>query len=323
MEYHLYKPFFLVDPHSKFADAWEDFCCRLLNLKHKTNDIFIRTPPDYGVDLFWPDKSIAYQCKAVESGRPDKLSTVHIEKSLQQALKYQAQIGWQHYVLCTNVDPTGPKESKIRQLYPAIEILRRSYWIQLCREFHDQIADRFQILIPIAPPHIQQAVQEIKRRYSREYYPQLQEAAQEKLLPILLYSNRHKHVFEFAIPSYFTAHDLLLMLRELFKLPGPNCIREYNTTASLEYWLQANDKQLVPHQKLSELQVEDRPIITLWKIMIWSDTNGKGSIIDLESTGQRPVPKSRRHPSEPERLAIEQYGREVDKAIDRAIIRFS
>lgn len=322
MEYYLYPPFFRIEPQMSFSKAWEDFCCRLLNLEYKTTDIYIRTPPDRGVDLFWPAEGIAYQCKAVESGLTGNFQTAHVKKSLKQALDYQAQIGWRQYALCTNVDLTGPQEETLLQIYPTMKILRCGYWTELCRRFHEQIADRFQLLIPVAPMHIQQAVQDINQLYLRTYLPQMQEYLQEQLTPILLYSDKYKHIFEFSIPSTFTAHEIMLMLRGLFKLPSPKYMREHNMTVSLEHSLHINNKEILPQQKLSELQTGDSPLVTLWKTIVWSDDGRKTQTTDLEGAFRKPTPRRKMPLYGPERLALEQYMQEIDKAIDQAALRF-
>jgi hypothetical protein len=83
----------------------------------------------------------------------------HVKTSLKKAQEYQAQMGWRPFVLCTNVDLTGSQEETLLHLYPEMKILRSSYWIELCWRFHEQIVDRFRLLISIAPTHVQQAVQ--------------------------------------------------------------------------------------------------------------------------------------------------------------------
>jgi hypothetical protein len=110
----------------------------------------------------------------------------------------------------------------------------------------------------------------------------------------------------------------------LFELPGPKYIREYNTAVSLEYSLHVNNKEVAPQQKLSELQIDHRPLVTLWKTMIWSD-NGRAlpPMTDLESSFKGSAPKPKKFLYEPERLAVEQYAREIDGAIEKAIARFN
>lgn len=323
MEYHLYPPFFVIDPQTSFSKAWEDFCRRLLNLEWRTTAIHRRTPPDRGVDLFWQIEGIAYQCKAVESGFAGSFQTAHVKTSIKKALQYQNQIGWQKYVLCTNVDLTALQIETLQQMFPDIEILSGAYWTDLCHRFHEQIADRFRLLIPVASKYVKRAIQNINQTYLRIYFPQLQEYAQTPLLNVLLYLDSYKHIFDIQIPSTFTAHEVMLMLRELFELPGPKHIREYDTTVSLEYSLHVDNKEVPPQQKLGELQVGNRPLVTLRKTIVWSDGDRKIQTIDLESSYRASVPKLKKPLYGSERLAVEQYTRDIDMAIDQAILRFS
>ncbi len=146
MEYHLQPPFFVIAPQASFDDAWEVFCCELLNLEHATHVIRRRIPPDLGADLIWESEGIIYQCKATEGA----LNLNDIKTSIDTAKKYQGQIGWHRYILCTNVDLTGKQEQNLREYLPCIEFLSRSYWVELCKKFPDQIADRFCIPVPIS-----------------------------------------------------------------------------------------------------------------------------------------------------------------------------
>ena len=324
MEYHLYPPFFVIEPQTSFSKAWEDFCRCLLNLEWRTTAIHRRMPPDRGIDLFWQAEGIAYQCKAVENGVAGNFRMTHVKTSIKKAQEYQAQIGWQKYVLCTNVDLTGSQTEALRQMLPAIEILPGGYWIDLCRRFHEQIANRFRLLIPVAPAHVSQAVQAINQKIGlRTYLPQMQENLQMPLLNVLLYSDSYKHIFDILIPSTFTAHEALLMLRELFKLPGPKYIREHNTTVSLEYSLYIDNKEAPAQQKLGELQVNDRPLITLWKTTIWSDNGRKIQTTDLELALRMPIPRQKTPLYGPERLAVEQYRQEIERAMYQTLARFS
>jgi hypothetical protein len=323
MEYHLYPPFFVIEPQTSFSKAWEDFCRRLLSLEWRTTAIHRRIPPDRGIDLFWQAEGLAYQCKAVESGFTGDFQTAHVKTSIKKAQEYQTQIGWRKYALCTNVDLTGPKTETLQQMLPDIEILPAGYWTDLCQRFHEQIADRFRLLIPVAPVHVQRATQAINQIYLRNYLPQMQEYTQTPLLNMLLYLDSYKHIFDIPIPSTFTAHEVLLMLRELFELPGPKYIREHNTTVSLEYSLHIDNKEVPAQQKLGELQVNDRPLVTLCKTIIWSDNGHKTQTTDLESSFKEPIPRLKTPLHGPERSAVEQYTQEIGRAIDQAIMRFS
>src|SRR5947209_16787429 len=99
MEYHLYPPFFVVEPETSFDDAWEAFCCELLNLENHTHTIRRRRPPDQGCDILWEEEKIAYQCKAVEEGRSGKLNLSKVRESIQRAKKNQHILGWERYTI--------------------------------------------------------------------------------------------------------------------------------------------------------------------------------------------------------------------------------
>lgn len=323
MEYHLYPPFFVIEPQTSFSKAWEDFCRRLLSLEWRTTAIHRRTPPDRGIDLFWQTEGIAYQCKAVESGLAGDFQTALVKASIKKAQEYQTLIGWQKYVLCTNVDLTGPKTETLQQMLPDIEMLPAGYWTDLCQRFHEQIADRFRLLIPVAPIHVQRATQAINQIYLRSYLPQMQENTQIPSINMLLYLDSYKYIFDIPIPATFTAHEVLLLLRDLFELPGPKYIREHNTTVSLEYSLHIDNKEVSAQQALGELQVNNRPLVTLCKTIIWTDNGHKTQTIDFESAFRAPTPKPKTPFHGPERLAVEQYTQEIDKAIAQAIVRFN
>ena len=170
MEYHLHPPYFRSDPHLSFAEAWEAFCCHLLNLENGTNDIRRRKPPEQGVDLIWQTEGIAYQCKSVqhELGR---FQTDKAKASLKTAQEHQSEIGWKKYSICTNVTLTGSQEMGLRRLLPDIGIYDYSYWQHLCQRFHGQIADYFSVLIPVAPIHVTNEAKKIEQRFATEFLP--------------------------------------------------------------------------------------------------------------------------------------------------------
>ncbi|HBN90794.1 MAG TPA: hypothetical protein DD408_16665, partial [Rheinheimera sp.] len=69
IHYRLVPPFLYVPEEQDFSKAWEFFCCKLLNLSNMTTEIYVRNPPEQGVDIYYPSKKIAYQCKSVEYGK--------------------------------------------------------------------------------------------------------------------------------------------------------------------------------------------------------------------------------------------------------------
>jgi hypothetical protein len=125
----LQPPFFVVEPETSFANAWEVFCCQVLNRHHKTTDIYQRKPPEGGIDLYWPAKKLAYQCKSVE----DKTGQFSLSKamaSIDSALKTRRELPWEKYILCANVVLTGEQERKLREQLPdkELELPTPSFW---------------------------------------------------------------------------------------------------------------------------------------------------------------------------------------------------
>ena len=176
MEYHLYPPFFEIAPESSFDEAWEAFCVHILNLTHNTREIRRRTPPDLGVDLLWPSQRIAYQCKAVLHGKAGDLPISKIISSIERALAKRDNVGWEKYVLCVNVDPTGSQEEKIKSALPQIEFLTPSFWVPSCQRFADAVKERFRLLIRVGEPTLDRAIDET---FLDEYATKLKAAIKE------------------------------------------------------------------------------------------------------------------------------------------------
>jgi len=142
-ELHLYPPLFVVGPQTSFADAWEVFCCDVLNRHYKSNNIRRRKAPEGGIDLYCASEKVAYQCKSVEEST-GKFSVSKAVKSLKAALKTAKKLRWDRYVICSNVDLTGPQEQQLRDVFPEI-----SFWIPRCREQSRHLGGRFRRLEPM------------------------------------------------------------------------------------------------------------------------------------------------------------------------------
>src|SRR5882724_11915453 len=170
MDYYLYPPFFVVPEESNFADAWEAFCCKLLNLKEGTDSIYRRHPPEQGVDLYNPTKQIAYQCKSVESGKSGDFNVNKALSSIESARAAKTALAWDHYVLCTNVDISGTAEQKIRATLPDILIRPKSYWQSLCEEFETYVEKNFRRLLSIPP---KRTLDTITRVFNTSYSDEL------------------------------------------------------------------------------------------------------------------------------------------------------
>jgi len=135
-------PCFVIEPHTSFADAWEVFCCRLLNLHHNTADIRRRKPPESGIDLYWQEEQIAYQCKSVED-KEGKFNITKAVKSLNDALNARGKLPWKKYILCSNVPLTGPQEQQLRDVFPDIEFHTPSFWEPQTKQHWNDVKEFF------------------------------------------------------------------------------------------------------------------------------------------------------------------------------------
>jgi hypothetical protein len=125
---------FVIEPQTSFHEAWEVFCCEMLNLHFDTTEICRRTPPDRGVDLHWAKRRMAWQCKSVGGERSPKFRTDGAMKSMKDALKSQTNPLWEKYFICSNVDLTGSQQDKLRRVIPGVEFLTPTFWTSVCRK---------------------------------------------------------------------------------------------------------------------------------------------------------------------------------------------
>ncbi|MGA2914459.1 MAG: COR domain-containing protein [Sedimentisphaerales bacterium] len=144
--FQLYPPFFEILPgEDSFADAWEIFCCDVLNRHEKTTEIIRRKAPEGGVDLLWREKKQAYQCKSVIDPATNRFDVSKAVESVKAALAKRKETGWKKFYICSNVDITGPQEKKLREACPRVDmtLLTPSFWLPRCREQHAHLRSRF------------------------------------------------------------------------------------------------------------------------------------------------------------------------------------
>lgn len=271
MIYHLYPPFFIVSEESDFADAWEAFCCKLLNLKEKTDDIYRRHPPEQGIDLYYPNKQTAYQCKSVESGKSGDFNVTKALESIKSAKSAKPKVPWKEYVLCTNVDITGTAEAKLREELPDIVIRPRSYWQKLCEEFKTYVERNFRLLLTIPADRI---VDTINQAFYDNYSNELKAMLSKESFEIILYSNRHDKVYKIPVAPEFKVEDLLHILKWFFKLPGPRTIDSEGISVGLSHSIVFNGKKQVFSNSLQEAGIGAGSVITYWTTLVWEDEEG-------------------------------------------------
>jgi small GTP-binding protein len=144
--FHLYPPFFEILPGERsFDEAWEIFCCDVLNRHEKTTEIVRRKPPDDGVDLLWHEQKRAYQCKSVIDPATGRFDVGKAVESIEAAITKRKETGWETFYICSNVDVTGPQEEKLREKCPGVELklLTPGFWLPRCREQAVHLRGRF------------------------------------------------------------------------------------------------------------------------------------------------------------------------------------
>jgi hypothetical protein len=236
--YNLYPPFLIVPEETDFADVWESFCCKLLQLKEHTDSIVRLGAPEGGIDLYDAKRSIAYQCKGVESGKRGDFNVNHAISSIQAALAKRREREWKKYVVCTNVDITGPAFDKLRRLLSEVDIRPRSYWINACERFPDAVQRNFRLLLTIPRERLvaaQERVLGTTHIFGTNVSEQLRHKLSECPYDIFLYSNKHETLYRLQVSASITIQDLDLFFRGIFQLPSSYTLRDLSATCVLTH----------------------------------------------------------------------------------------
>lgn len=231
VEYHLYPPFLTVPEESDFAGTWEAFCCKILQLTERTDSLIRLGPPENGVDLYDEPRRIAYQCKSVESGERGKFNVSHAMNSLRTAMENRRNRPWNKYVICTNVDVTGPQHEKFND-FPEVEIRPRSYWLTACENFSDVVQRNFRVLLSVPRgafgAHVDPSGGE--RR--------LNEQIGEAQYDIFLYSNVGETLYRIRVFASARIKDLGDFIeKKMFRLPQSYSFKDDSARCSLAHEL--------------------------------------------------------------------------------------
>ena len=211
IRYYLYPPFLIVPEETDFSDVWEVFCLKLLKLENGSEDIERRTPPDYGVDLHYKNKSIAYQCKSVDNG--SKFNITKSCKSLETALEIKNSLPWTTYIVCSNKNLTGEQEKKLKEIYNEVEVKGHDYWIGLCNKFEEQVKSNFRILVDVPKKRINSDTQLAFSQFNSTIKDEL---AVEPI-KVLLYQERDDKIYHLPVSRGLSINSLLEMLRCLLR----------------------------------------------------------------------------------------------------------
>lgn len=278
--YRLEPPFLYVAEEQDFSKAWEHFCCKLLNISNKTTEIFVRNPPEQGVDIYYPSKKIAYQCKSVESGKSGDFNATKAVESIKAAKRVKAELGWERYVLCTNVAISGTAEAALKKALPDIGILPNSHWTQLCETHPVEVERNFRRLVEVPRAKVLDA---IHNRFVEHYSEQLREKIEEFSFDVFLYSNRYDTTYRMPVSESFSCGDLLGIFREFFKLPESANISSEGIDVSLSHAVVFNGKKVPLSYSLKAAGISHGSVITYWTTIVWKDAEKEfeGGVIHM------------------------------------------
>jgi hypothetical protein len=251
-----------------FSKAWEHFCCKLLNIKNKTTTIYVRNPPEQGIDLYYPSKKIAYQCKSVESGKSGDFNVTHAIQSIQTALSVKKELGWKKYVLCVNVDISGTAEKALKEALPEIEILSTSNWVRLCEKHPIEVEINFRRILEVPRAKVLDAINDT---FIEHYSRKLKKKIENSHFDIFIYCNTHDKTYRIAVSEEFSCGDLHDILCGFFKLPKPAKIEAEEINVALSHHVIFNGAKLTQNQILKDLGVTQGSIITFWTTILWRD----------------------------------------------------
>ncbi|UHA72048.1 hypothetical protein [Paenibacillus sp. 481] len=214
-KYLLYPPFLVVEEENNFPDMWEVFCLKLLKLDLKTNSIVRRTPPEQGVDLYYRDNKIAYQCKCVINEN-NKFNVTNTINSITKAISIKTSLPWDTFTLCLNVNLSGKQEKSLRAFYPTIDIKTKDYWVDICERYPDQVRRNFCIVTKISDIDILRSERFLLSGFKNNLAPQFSDS--DNVIHILLYSEQNSRISKIPIPTSFTLKEFHQYMGILYNL---------------------------------------------------------------------------------------------------------
>lgn len=294
VEHYFYPPFFIVPEESSFDGAWEVFCCKMANLMEARTDIYRRTPPEDGIDLYGPTTQTAYQCKSVDSGRSGGFNAAKALESIGSAIAFRPRLPWSVYVLCTNVDVTGAAEEKLRAALVDLELRPRSYWQQACEKHPDAAEPHFRRLVKIPRRRTEEAIAD---GFVQHYRDELHALLEGETFTIFLYSNRHERIYRVQVSPDFKVEDLVHVFRRYFRLPGSKTIEDAMIRVSLSHSLVFDGKKQAFGRTLRDCGICDRSLVTYWTTITWKElsdddavatTMHRANLMRLDERGRSP-----------------------------------
>lgn len=202
-------PFLKYHGYESFSDIWEMFCCKVLNIDEGGGDLYIRTPPESGIDIYSDTTKKAYQCKSVLSGDDKGFNVTQAINSLHSALKVKSSLGWQEYYVCANVGVTGKQIIQLQAVYPDVKVLPSSYWKELSEKHIDKLTQHFRRLIDL-PTATPTGINNVNfTSLINKTYPHLKGTKS-----VIFYFERRNEAFKIKINDNCTVLDFLTFIEE-------------------------------------------------------------------------------------------------------------
>lgn len=256
--YKLYPPFLCIPEEENFSDVWEAFCLKLLKIEFQTNNIERRKPPEQGVDLYFKEKKIAFQCKS--NLKDTKFNITNAKNSLLEAKKIQNLLPWETYYLCSNINLTGIQMEVLQQIYSNIEIKGQDYWVGLCKKNYKLVQNDFRSLIGISNERI------TKDLNIQTNFNNIDWLLNDDPINILLYSEKNYEFYELNISKNASIKDLLKILRCIFNFG--EFFSESNGQFDITHFFMHNDNKYFENsndnRKLADICIENGSILTYW-----------------------------------------------------------
>lgn len=303
---NLFPPFLFQEETNNFDDVWENFCREILKLENKSDNFIKRIPPENGVDIFFADNQIAYQCKSTIYGTSSGHNLTKIVNSYQDALKIKDELGWQAYTLCINYDLTGIQETNLKKEIPDIEILAGSYWVDKAKKHFSIIKDYFRMVISLKKDRVNIA---ISNTFVPEYSEKLKNLLETNFFKVYVWCNRNTSLYELLVSPDFTIEDLLHIIKKSwpYPLPEPTEIGPYKV--GLSYSIVYNEQKQLFKKKISEVGIQENDMVTLWTTISYSDNKNNSrsgdyiEMITINKISQRMTANE----------AIEKYSETIQK----------
>ncbi|KAF6563651.1 MULTISPECIES: hypothetical protein [unclassified Paenibacillus] len=274
--FRLHPPFLNIPEENNFSDMWENICLKLLKLEKGTNNILRRSPPESGVDLYYEEEKIAYQCKCViqDSG---KFNIKKAKDSLEAALKIKDELLWEKYVICTNINLTGSQINQLKNIYSGVEIRDKDYWIGLCEKYYSLIKHHFNTVLRIPETSIVNHfnTQINLPKHKKNYLQSL--LLKGNNINVLFYTKKHDTLYELTVSLHYTVRDLIILLRARMNLTkhyseqivDDSEITEVLKIDNVDYFLGSGSED----QTLKQLNIQNGAIIC-YEILVYLNEFG-------------------------------------------------